>query len=461
MQRIRVTSLTPGQVFEQGLFTLGGQKLVNAGVPLTTSQVEAIRRRSESELLMATSTDELARDGVLQRADGSRLKVGQRVEQGLITNSGQMLLEPGETVESHHLDALAAGGQVFEAPGSVDQRRQRLLIGDSLLEDLDRESKTIDRRIALPAHCDWIKPQPPGNWPNLKDLAAYRHQQVEMLRVFYARIEAGVQVPPYSFDNMLDSLLQKLASHPTQFTQLALLCPRREDYLPDHAYTVTVLAMAVASRLNWTQSQVRQVGLVGLLFDLGMLLVPQRVRTGANVLGEVDRSRVQRHPVFTLAMMQAVEPVDTIIKLAAVQHHERENGSGYPRGSRRDSICDLARVLAVTDSFAAATEPRQYRSPKLPYTAMEETLRAASMMQLWKPGVRALVQAAGLFPVGSYVRLSDNRNAHVIVANPVQLDKPVLQPLDTEGRPKGDPIDLATLKPGELSVVRPLATATG
>src|SRR5690606_179551 len=143
------------------------------------------------------------------------------------------------------------------------------------------------------------------------------------------------------------------------------------------------------------------------------------------------------------------------------QHHERENGGGYPRGTRREQVCDYARVLAVADSFAAATEPRSYRKPKLPYIAMEETLRSTATMVFWKPAARALVQAAGLFPVGSYVKLSDGCNAHVIAANSKALDRPAVQPLDADGNDKGDPIDLAELDKKALSVVRPISGSLG
>jgi HD-GYP domain-containing protein (c-di-GMP phosphodiesterase class II) len=206
---------------------------------------------------------------------------------------------------------------------------------------------------------------------------------------------------------------------------------------------------------------VKDVGLAGLVYDLGMLLVPERIRAGTEKLADVDRARVQRHPIFSLSMIQSIQTVPPIIQLAALQHHERENGTGYPRGTRRDNVCDYARVLAVADSFAAATQHRTYRKPKLPYIAMEETLRSTTNMALWKPAVRALLEAAGLFPVGSYVKLSNGRNAHVLASNPKQLDRPTIQPLDETGKPTGDAVDLASKKPGELSVVRPLATSTG
>jgi HD-GYP domain-containing protein (c-di-GMP phosphodiesterase class II) len=201
---------------------------------------------------------------------------------------------------------------------------------------------------------------------------------------------------------------------------------------------------------------VRRIGLAGLVFDLGMLLVPQRVRQGADQLNNADRERVHKHPFYSLSMLEKVDDCPPIVKLAALQHHEREDGSGYPRGRRKEMICDYARVLAVADAFAATMSPRSYRQQKLPYIAMEETLRLAAAMVFWTPACRALVQSAGLFPVGSGVKLSSGQLAHVIGSHAQMVDRPIVQPLDQQLRPVGKPIDLSQVPKEQLSVVRPV-----
>lgn len=458
MQRLKLNQITPGQVFADSLFLPSGQKLLGAGVQVTERHVKAIRQCGARELLLADSVQDLVKAGLVSRTDRSRLTVGQRAQKSLLTESGQVLVEAGERLEQHHLDALEAGGGGFDGgQDSADAgRRERILMADALLEELEQKMIAIPLRVARKG-AEWVSSEDDADWPDPDMLAQRRSKAVEKLRSLYARVEAGVSVPVSCFNDMADGLLDDLARHPTRFTQLALLCPRREDYLPDHAYTVSVLAMAIAVRLEWSRDDARLMGVAALLADLGMLLVPERIRVGACQLSDIDRSRVQRHPVFTLAMLQAVSGVCWPVKLAVVQHHERENGSGYPRGRRKDQIADPARVLAVADTFAAGTEPRHYRDQKLPYTVMEETVRSASAVFLWTPAVRALLAAAGLFPVGSYVRLSSGAKAHVLASDRKGIDRPTVQPLDDDNQPAGEPIDLTRMHRDTLAVIRPIA----
>lgn len=467
MERTKIKDLKEGSVYPQTIFSLAGQKLLNAGVKLTGRHLSAMRQFGEIEVVLAESVNELVEEGLVARLDSSKLTVGQKTRENLITRTGQVLVESGDEIEEHHIDAIRAGGEAFvtkDSPAKQKQqaqRRERILLADALVEDLEQEIPGMSLRVTAQEKCDWIKPADPAQWLSPQALTDWRSDSVDQLRQLYARVEAGLPLDMKQFNPLIDDLLDKLTHHPTRFTQLALLCPRREDYLPDHAYTVTVLAMAIAAQLKWPLEAVRRVGEVGFIFDLGMLLVPERIRSGGCELSDIDRSRVQRHPVFSLAMMQVVTGVEPIVQLAALQHHERENGAGYPRGTRKDALCDFARVIAVADSFAATTEPRHYRKPKLPYIAMEETIRSTSANAFWKPAVRALLQAAGLFPVGSYVKLSDGKNAHVIASNPVQLDRPTVQLLTPDGAPTTTIIDLATVPKTDLSVARPLSGNIG
>lgn len=467
MQTMRIRDIQVGQVFDTALFLDNGQKLLGAGVEITERHLDAMRRGGAIHVILANSLEEMLEAGMVRRVEGQRLTVGQRTTQHLMSPNGQIVVEAGEQIEAHHLDAIHVAGGAYSSERRKDpkrqqesHRRERLLMAEMLLDELIQQSRTLNPRVHADKQSEWFKSCDSRDWPAPSQLTQRRESHVEQLRQLYARIEAGVSVTLEGFEQIISQLLERLTQCSQRFTQLALLCPRRADYLPDHAYTVTVLAMAIAAHMNWSRKDVRQLALTGLLFDLGMLLVPERIRTGANELTDLDRGKVNMHPVLSLSMMQVLETVPGMIRLAAVQHHERENGTGYPRGLRGDEICDYARVLAVADTFAAATSPRHYRHTKLPYVAMEETVRMASSALLWTPAVRALVKAAGLFPVGSYVRMSNGRIAHVLACNPATIDRPLIQIVDLHGQREGEPINLAKINKNELAIVRPQTDPT-
>jgi HD-GYP domain-containing protein (c-di-GMP phosphodiesterase class II) len=146
--------------------------------------------------------------------------------------------------------------------------------------------------------------------------------------------------------------------------------------------------------------------------------------------------------------------------MVAYQMHERCNGSGYPRGRTAAQIHPLAKIAAVADVFLALVSMRPHRAPVSPYRAIEMILYD-TQRQLYDPYVvRALLGAISLFPLGSYVRLSDDRIAKVIRTNPRRYDRPIVE-IEQDSRSTTPPevVDLA-LRP-EVRVVRALGRSPG
>jgi len=330
----------------------------------------------------------------------------------------------------------------------------------ALTVELVRECQRLDRRVTPHPLEPWGPQASPESWPATDRLAALRQQQISALSHVFRDLEANRPVTGWEFFGTVDSLMEHLRACPARFGMLASFPCGSDDYLPCHAYKLAVLALAAARQLCWSLEDARRVGLSAMFCDVGMLVVPLEVRAGSGELSDLQRSGVLQHPMAALPLSRDLELLDPIVLLAALQHHERDNGSGYPHGSGRSRICDHARLLAVADVFAAATEPRPYRPAKLPHTAIEELIRAALSGQLWPKGVQAFLQAVGLFPVGSYVRLWDGRCAQVVAANPRHIGRPVVQPLSADCAPDGPEIDLARTS-REQAIQSPLESAAG
>ena len=454
MKRVRISDVQPGRRFARALFSPDGQRLLNADSEITARRLEALRQLGHAEVMEAEDLEELAAAGLVGRFNGSDLSVGGSTDQPVISQKGQVVIESNEPVERHQIDALQAVDQAYVPARRAAPLAERIIMSDTVADELQELAVDLERRVAPDPEHGSSGAAEAVSWPSPTELEGIRQEAVQCLHHAYAQMQSGLDVDADRLRSIASYLADLARCHPTRFVQLALLAPRRGDYLPDHAYTTAVLATAVADQLRWPRQAVEQAGLAGLVFDVGMLLIPERIRRSGTGLGPADRSRMEHHPIDSVALIQSTLPIAPIVQLAALQHHERESGLGYPHRDRRGQICDLARVLAVADTFAAATEPRPYRPSKLPYLAMEETLRSSSTEALWSPAVRGLLQAVGLFPVGSFVKLSSGQIAQVTEASPRQTDRPTVQPLAVASEATRAPLNLALPEHQDLVVVR-------
>jgi putative nucleotidyltransferase with HDIG domain len=144
----------------------------------------------------------------------------------------------------------------------------------------------------------------------------------------------------------------------------------KSPYTSEHSRRVATLGVAIAKRLGFSDAQVTRIRRAALLHDIGKLGVPNSILDKAGALTDSEWAVVREHPTHTLEILQAV-PVFQEFAFDAACHHERLDGSGYPRGFAADRLSPSARALAVADVADALLAERPYR----PCLDPEEALR--------------------------------------------------------------------------------------
>jgi HD-GYP domain-containing protein (c-di-GMP phosphodiesterase class II) len=142
-----------------------------------------------------------------------------------------------------------------------------------------------------------------------------------------------------------------------------------------------------------------------------------------------------------------------VISLAALEHHERENGSGYPQKLTSEKISFYAKIIAVACSYEALSSQRPHKEAKDGHTGMLELLKN-ERKQYDDTVVRALVFSLSIYPIGLYVLLSSGKKGQVVDVNPENPRYPIVQVFG-ELTPDGKNKTLET-SPSGLSIVRPL-----
>ncbi len=233
------------------------------------------------------------------------------------------------------------------------------------------------------------------------------------------------------------------------------------DDLAARTVETALLAMAIGIEMDLDARNVRTLAIAGMVHDWGMMLVPEAIRKAPRRLNRVERLEIMKHPIHTLELLQKVSSLPREVTIAAYQVHERFNGTGYPRGRCGGAIHLFARILQVADAFIGMTSPRPYRPAMMRYAAMECLIRMARLRSVDPDVVRALLRVQSLFPIGSFLTLSDGSVAKVLRSNRERYTQPIVRRIqDPRGRPVPPDADdaIIDLTESDLEVRQALPT---
>lgn len=168
----------------------------------------------------------------------------------------------------------------------------------------------------------------------------------------------------------------------------------KSPYTLGHARAVADLAAEAGAQLAVSEDAVRTLRRAGLVHDLGRLGVSNAIWDKRGPLGAGEWERVRMHPYLTERMLHSSEALAPL-GVIAVQHRERLDGSGYPRGLSGAAISRPARILGAADAYQAIREPRPYRPERSADEAAAELRRDVKAGRLDADAVEAVLGAAG------------------------------------------------------------------
>ncbi|MFZ6754678.1 HD-GYP domain-containing protein [Undibacterium sp. Dicai25W] len=190
-----------------------------------------------------------------------------------------------------------------------------------------------------------------------------------------------------------------------------------------HGLKVAVYMMTLGRHLGFARQQLNELGMIGLLMDVGKLSMPEEILKKPAKLDDEERLIVCQHVATSLHKLQQNGPLSHNVYLGISQHHERLDGTGYPQGLKAEEISIYGRMAAIVDSFAAMTSVRAYDSTRSAFDAMKELFKQAEL-ELHAPLVEEFVQAIGIFPIGSMIELSTGEAAIVLEHNKLRRLEP-------------------------------------
>jgi len=190
-----------------------------------------------------------------------------------------------------------------------------------------------------------------------------------------------------SFDEMTAKLQRQ---HLSTIRALTSAIDARDPYTMGHSVRVGQLGMMLGRVLGMRDSLLARLEIGGYLHDIGKIGIRDAVLLKPGKLTPEERTIIEDHPRIGLAILEAVDLPEEVVRFVQ-DHHERLDGSGYPRGLRDEEVSIQARIAAVADMYDAVTSERPYRSPMAPGEAVD-LLRSESGRFL-DPGVVAAMSS--------------------------------------------------------------------
>ncbi len=222
-----------------------------------------------------------------------------------------------------------------------------------------------------------------------------------------------------------------------------------DRYMITHAVNSTILALAIGDYMKAPPHRLIELGQACLLHEIGMLKLPPDLRRTSKSLSPEERKAMSAHTLLGYRILKGFSAPENVA-LAALEHHERIDGSGYPRALSAPKITDYALIIGVVCSYDAMLSRRPYRPESLDGHATIRDLAQKNRKQYDEKILKALVYTLSVYPVGTAVLLSNNSKGLVVKTDPTKprcpivrvvldpdgnklVDSPQIQVSDTEG----------------------------
>lgn len=243
-----------------------------------------------------------------------------------------------------------------------------------------------------------------------------------VLRETQLAIDNNAAIDVGRIDGLVGEMASGVQRNPDALLWLSRL-KRTDQYAYDHAVNVSVHAMVFARFVGLSGAEVRQLGLAGLLQDIGKVKIDYEVLSKPGPLDEKEFEHVKSHVRNTVNLLRTHKDFDPSVLAIIAAHHERFDGTGYPRGLEGMSIPLAAEMAGIVDTYCAMTRERVYRGAVSSQRAME-TLNHLRNSQFRDTLVDQFLQCIGLYPIGTLVELNSGEVAVVIQQNQVRRLQP-------------------------------------
>ncbi|MBF0499387.1 MAG: HD-GYP domain-containing protein [Candidatus Riflebacteria bacterium] len=215
-----------------------------------------------------------------------------------------------------------------------------------------------------------------------------------------------------------------------------------DDYTFTHNINVATLSVLLGQELGVSPDELHELGLGALMHDVGKLKVSLSILNKDGKLTDAEFNEMKQHPTMGYEILCKSGDISEQARLVCLQHHEKFQGRGYPKGIKGEEISLFARICSVADVYDALTTDRPYRTAMAPYDAVKIIMSGVDSQ--FDPAVlTAFMRRFSIYPSGSLVMLSNGSVGLVLRPNPKTVLRPTIKLLRAaDGSPVVDRVEI-------------------
>lgn len=262
---------------------------------------------------------------------------------------------------------------------------------------------------------------------------------ITLIDEIFECIERNTQLDIFAAQTAVESLRESVLRNADALLLLSRL-KHSKQALYDNALKVSVLLLAFGRHLGLPREELSELGLGGLLMDIGKLHLPPELLKKTTALTAKEQEIMQKHVESGEAILARTPNIPEAVAKIVSQHHEREDGDGYPRKLTANQLHNFARMAAIVDSYEDLTTARSGIKGLKPFQIIVE-LKNSARSGLNSVLVEQFSHCIGMFPVGSLVELNSREVAIILTHNRSQRFHPkVMVILDAKKQPYEKPL---------------------
>jgi HD-GYP domain-containing protein (c-di-GMP phosphodiesterase class II) len=248
-------------------------------------------------------------------------------------------------------------------------------------------------------------------------------------------------IKPQKIINIIENIIEDIGENKDIIINLRDI-RKLEDELFFHLVDVTILSLVLGESLNYNKEELKILGVGSFLHDIGKAIVDPNILNKPDKLSESEFEQVKKHSTYGYNILKSQNNIDEISALAAYQHHERCDGSGYPIGLKKKDIHEFARIVAIADVFDAMKNDRVYRPACKVKEVIEYLYTMMTKNKLDHDLMQNFLKYLTPYPVGTKVKLSNGYEGVVIKTRQHANSRPIVRVLKINGKDLTDPIDI-------------------